>query len=104
MNRLCTFSFRTATLLLSLMLYTAANAQDNYRTAASGNWNTPIWQKDNAGNGSYTSTALSPDSSSRSITIMSGHTVQVTSAVVADSRTVASGGTLNLAAPQTITT
>ncbi len=87
-------------ILLSILVLAAAfaDAQDNYRTIGSGNWNAAtVWEKDNAGNGVFASTATTPTSSnSISIQIRNGHTISVSSSTAADSIMILSGGILNI--------
>lgn len=72
-------------------------AQDNYRSVASGNWNSAsIWEKDNNGNGVFTSAATSPTSAVATITVRNGHSITISLPVSIDQTTVEVGATVNI--------
>lgn len=67
----------------------------DYRSSASGNWNsTATWQKYNGT--SWVAATATPASTDGAITIQSGHTVTVTAAATLDQVTVCAGGQLSL--------
>ncbi len=72
-----------------------AAVNGSYRTKTSGNWNTvSVWET--WSNPSWIAATTPPSSSDKSINIQSGHTVTITSNVIADELTVDQGGTLIL--------
>ncbi len=81
-----------------------AKAQDNYRTLASGNWNsTSLWEKDNNGNGIFSSTATSPTSTAGLITVRGGHNLRIISPVSIDQTIVEVGATVNISSGSNLT-
>lgn len=83
---------------LCLLLFPAVmwgQADGDYRTAATGNWNnTATWERYN-GTSWVAPAPSAPVSADGAITILNGHTVTITAAVTADQITVDAGGTLN---------
>ncbi len=80
----------------------AASASGDYRTAASGNWNsTATWQKYNGT--SWIAAVATPTSAGGVIEIQSGHTVTVSASVTAAQLVVDAGGTLTINSGQTLT-
>ncbi|HRI04238.1 MAG TPA: Calx-beta domain-containing protein [Pyrinomonadaceae bacterium] len=74
-------------------VYTYVAPGDHFRSRVSGDWGTPgTWESSPDGNAPWTPATSSPDSSSLSISIQSGHTVTVTAAANGDQMTCA--GTL----------
>ncbi len=72
---------------------TYAVVSGEYRTKASGNWNSAAtWQKYNGS--TWANATLAPTSADQTITILSGHTVTITANITADQIVVSSGGTL----------
>src|SRR5262245_21526216 len=70
-----------------------AAVSGDYRTKATGNWNsTSTWEKYDGS--SWVSAAATPASGDGVIEILSGHTVTITADVTADQIIVNSGGTL----------
>lgn len=64
-----------------------------YRSAATGNWNSAAtWEESSDGGGSWSAATLTPTSADDTITIRSGHTVTITGTVTYDQVTVDSGG------------
>jgi hypothetical protein len=87
-------------ILIALMNFTgtislfAATAGD-YRSVASGNWNTPgNWEKFNGI--SWMPAVTSPSNLDGAIIIQTGHTINITSAVTIDEVVVNSGGQLSV--------
>jgi hypothetical protein len=81
--------------LLSVIWSTAANAQITgaYRSAESGNWNTPaIWERYNGA--TWQVASASPSSSDGIITIRNGNSITITANVTVDELVVESGGVL----------
>jgi len=71
-----------------------ASASGDYRTRQSGNWNgASTWEKFNGWY--WATTSQSPDEDDKSISILSGHTVTLTSGETVDELTIESGGTLS---------
>ena len=83
----------TALLAMTGLVFTAnGQSTGDYRSAASGNWSdASSWQRFN---GSWVAAPSAPGSSDGVISILSGHTITVNSAVTADQIVVNAGGTL----------
>lgn len=72
---------------------TYAATTGDYRTRASGNWNsTAVWSTYNGS--SWVNATSTPNSGSNVITILSGYTVTITASVTVDQVVVNNGGTL----------
>jgi len=72
-----------------------AAASGDYRTAASGNWNsTSTWQKYNGT--TWIAAVTTPTSADGAIEIQSGHTVTVTASVTVDQVTIDAGGQITV--------
>lgn len=87
-------------LLLAVLLSSTQllNAQDQYRSVATGNWgSTATWESSPDGI-IWDPAFTAPDASADVITIRNGHTVTVAASQSADQVVVASGGTLAIAA------
>lgn len=87
---------RLFSILLLIGLYASsllAQANGDYKTVKSGNWNDPTtWQ---VYNGNWGTATASPDSNAVGrISVLAGHTVTVTANANADSLVVESGGSL----------
>jgi len=67
----------------------------DYRTIATGNWNSiAVWERYNGT--SWVAAVATPTSTDATITIQNGHTVTVTANVTVDQVVVDAGGTLNI--------
>jgi len=70
-----------------------ASSSGDYRTRQSGNWNgSSTWEKFNGWY--WANTSQSPDEDNNAISILSGHTVTLTSGESVDELTIEAGGTL----------
>ncbi len=99
---IATLSLVTYFQFVKVALVHAAPASGDYRTTASGNWNsTGTWQKYNGT--SWIAAVATPTSADGVIEILSGHTVTVTAGVTADQLIVDAGGTLIINSSKTLT-
>jgi hypothetical protein len=73
---------------------TLSNTTDYFRTVTSGNWNSACTWESSTDNTSWHAATLLPDFSAKSITILNGYTITVTSNATADNTTINSGGAL----------
>ena len=67
-----------------------------YRTVSSGNWSNLLTWQSSADSINWGNAAIAPSDSSNSITIQSGHTVNLTGRVKVDQLAIRNGGTLNV--------
>lgn len=97
------FLFFILTILFSINLF--SQATNDYRSAATGNWNSlTTWERYN---GTAWATPTSgqgvPSSASEVITILNGHTVSIPNVnQTADQMTINSGGQVTINAPRTL--
>ena len=78
--------------------------QPNYRSQASGNWNTPAsWQYYNGTTLSWENATLCPDFYDDTITVISSHTIAVTGDISVNQLIINAGGTLNVSSGITVT-
>ena len=96
-------SFATLAISVGFLLYfnfsgskdAYAAVSNDYRSITSGSWNsTSTWQRYNGS--SWVAATSAPTSSHKTITIQSGHTVNVTANVTVDQVVIAAGGTVNI--------
>jgi hypothetical protein len=66
-----------------------------FRSRQSGNWNVSSSWESSSNNDTWVPSTLAPTSSANTITIQSGHSINIVSAISADQLVIASGGTLN---------
>jgi hypothetical protein len=79
---------------LFCILSLALQAQNNYRTRASGDWNNPtVWQVENPVN-VWTVATSAPDFNVNNIQVRSGHTITITANITLDQLVVRDGGRL----------
>lgn len=79
-------------------LFILAFSTDHFQTIGSGDWSDPlIWESSPTGAAPWTVIGSSPSHHSETITIVSGHTVTISSNVSMDQLTIEAGGTLNYA-------
>ncbi len=89
--------FVLAALFLSLIHGSAFSANEQFRSIASGNWNsTTTWEMSTNGGGTWIAATLTPSETSGAITVRTPNTVTVTVNVNADQLTVNTGGTLSI--------
>src|SRR5437773_7693102 len=94
--------FSAALALFVLPAFVHAQALDDFRSVASGNWGAAAtWQLFDGTN--WVAAAAPPTSSDGVITIQSGHTVTVATAVVVDQVVVDAGGQITLGSGVTLT-
>lgn len=80
----------------------SAAVTDDYRSVASGNWNsTATWLRYNGS--AWVAATTTPTSANKTITIEANHTVAVTANVTIDQVVIASGGTIDLKSGVTLT-
>ena len=88
--------------LLGMSSYGFGQVLDDYRTAASGNWNNiAVWQRYNGI--AWVAAPSAPNSGDGNITIRSTHTVTVTVNVTVDQVVIDAGGQVNVNALLTLT-
>src|SRR5256885_16288406 len=92
-------------LIIYLQLIVAdciASASGDYRSFATGNWNSAgTWETFNGA--SWVAAISTPTSTDGAITIQTGHTVTVSANVSVDEVTVDAGGTISITAGKTLT-
>jgi hypothetical protein len=77
---------------------------NQYRSVATGNWNsTSTWEVSTDNGSTWSAAASTPTDADGAVTIKNGHTVTVTSSVSADELTVESGANLSVNGNQTLT-
>ena len=75
-----------------------------YRSIATGNWGTSTtWEVSTNGGSTWSAAASGPSSADGSILVQNGHNVTVAIGVTVDEVTIATGGTLTVAASQILT-
>jgi hypothetical protein len=78
--------------------------QPKYRTKASGNWNSAAtWQFFSGESDSWEDATLTPDYHNDTITVLTGHSVNITSDVSLDEITVENGASLEVMSSVTVT-
>lgn len=83
--------------------YCESNATDYFRSKQTGDWSAiSTWESSND-NVNWIAATLIPSSSANTITIQSGHTVTINTAVSADQLTINAGATLNHPSANTFT-
>ena len=100
------YSLRQTSMIIALVVmgvgFALAQNTDDYRSAATGDWNAAAtWEQYNGS--TWVAASVAPDSSVGAVTIQSGHTVTVTADQVVDSVEVMGGGALVVNAGVTVT-
>ncbi len=73
----------------------SSSPTDYFRSRQNGNWNLSSTWESSADNVNWINATITPNSSANTITISTGHTVNITAAVTIDQTVIDTGGTLN---------